>query len=164
MEPDIVGWHYLNRLLVAGCGQTSTTGVFVALNVMLFTNQYTLECSTDAMSVLTPLSVSGYAAKSLTWANWTYNQDKTNCIMVFSYPTVSWTFTAGGQTIYGHAVYDTVVGMFCWGKNWPTPYTIPAIGGQVQLNISITIEGCGSGSLAARSSRRVRAARLQRST
>lgn len=165
MNSDIVGYRFPARLALCAYGGSSTPGYFFILNVMLFSNPYTINTSIDDYTVLTPLSVSGYANRPLTATNWTRpTMDAITGITIAVYPTVTWTFTSGGQTIYGHAVYDTTASIFCWGANWPTPYLIPAVGGQVQLNISLTIGPCGSGSLAARSSRRVRPGRLQRST
>lgn len=163
MDNDVVGIGLSGRLIYVVVGLITTQAF--NLYAMLFMNQYTITYGTT-MANLTPLIVAGYAARALPAASWgARNDDSTSGACTISYGSLlSWTFTAGGPTIYGHAIYDSISGNFCWGANWPTPYTIPSIGGQVQLNISLTIGPCGSGSLAARSSRRVRAARLQRST
>lgn len=96
----------------------------------LFVNNVVPAC-TDTTATYTTCTLSGYTDVPLTYANWV--QSTVLCVTTFTYPTVTWTFSAGGQTIYGHYYYDSTSGIVLMSYQWPTSYAVPVGGGQVQI-------------------------------
>jgi len=108
------------------------------LKLHLFTNNHTV-VNGDTLATFTECTLSGYAAVTLTAANWTGST--TGGVATYTYPTVSWTFAAyaGGVTIYGYYLEDTVNGKLYAAETFASSYAVPAAGGG--LNLALAIEG-----------------------
>lgn len=107
----------------------------------LFVNNVTIDCETD-LADLTFCTAPGYAAITLVPGTWIIPAPVA-CVVDCSYGTETFTLTGngGGQIVYGHVVYDTILGIL-WGLTWPTPWTIPAGGGIAQVSPFYTSEQC----------------------
>lgn len=113
------------KLLYATGGNPSG----LSLYLRLFVNNFTPAC-TDLIGAYTECSLSGYAAIALAAGSWT--DSLSACVYTGTYPAQTFTFTAGGQTIYGHYVTDGSSGVL-WADLWGTPFTVPTGGGAVQV-------------------------------
>jgi hypothetical protein len=132
----------LNNNLTLRRGQVSLGGAPAqqALGLALYVNQLT-PGPADAIAVYTICSLPGYANVQLNNANWTNVLNAG--VYVWSYPTVSWTFTGGGQTIYGHFVFNWPTGsVVYWAELWGTAFVVPAGGGNVQLQLQFQDQTC----------------------
>jgi len=86
-------------------------------------------------------SATGYAAASLTPANWTNTAEGSAYFGV--YPTVTFTMSNGlGQTVYGYYVTDQTDISVMWGGLFLTPFAIPDSGGSVAVTPTFTDEAC----------------------
>ena len=99
----------------------------------LFVSDDTIACDSSLLD-LTACTAGGYADVTLVPGNWVID-DSTDCIREASYGSVVFTLTdnGGGQTIYGHVVYDDEGSEILWGQTWTTPFEIPAGGGVVEV-------------------------------
>jgi hypothetical protein len=109
--------------------------------LLLFVNDPTVDCETE-IGDLTPCSATGYADAVLDPDTWIVALPVA-CVVECSYGAVSFTLTdnGGGQTVYGHAVYDDVVGVL-WAATWDTPWVIPAGGGVAEVFPFYTSQQC----------------------
>jgi hypothetical protein len=107
----------------------------------LFVNNVTIACTTD-LADLTFCSAPGYAPITLVPGTWTIPAPVA-CVVDASYGLCEFTMTGngGGQIVYGHVVYDTVLGIL-WGLTWATPWTIPSAGGVAQVFPFYTSKQC----------------------
>src|SRR5262245_54749482 len=103
-----------------------------APEVMLFVNDEDVTCTT-VIGDLTECALAGYSRKVLTPGNWII-ADPVACVVECSYGFVEFDMTAGGVTIYGHAVLDGgVADNILWAQTWTTPFEVPAGGGIVKI-------------------------------
>jgi hypothetical protein len=105
----------------------------------LFVNELTPEC-TDSTGEYEECTLAGYAAVPLVPANWSCSQSA--CVETCTYPLITFTFTNGGETIYGHYVTDGASGPLLWAEAWTVPFAVPAAGGSVQVTLQWVDKQC----------------------
>lgn len=137
---DVLNNNAITALANYILGQTAETPV---PKLMLFINEETVTCETE-IGDLTPCSATGYAPATLDPDTWVVALPDA-CVVDCSYGSVTFTLTddGGGQTVYGHAVYDDVLGVL-WGLTWATPWVIPAGGGVAVVYPFYTSKQCSS--------------------
>ena len=113
-----------------------------ALELGLFVNAYTFSV-TSTYADLVECTAPGYPAFPLVPTSWT--GATTGGLAGYSYPTITFTFQGPGtpaQVIQGH--FLRVVGgqVLPWGLTWATPFSIPAGGGIVQVNLTWQDQAC----------------------
>ena len=106
----------------------------------LYTNVIT-PAVTDTTSSYTECAVSGYASVSLTGSSWTGSA--TAGTDTETYPSITFTFNsyAGGTTIYGYNVTQTISSTTYQlaSQNFASNYPIPSGGGQLIVNLTETL-------------------------
>ena len=105
----------------------------------LFVNNHTPACD-DSPGMYTECTLAGYASLLLNPASWSCSLS--SCVETCTYPTITETFTAGGQTIYGHFVIDDLTGNLLWAELWPTPFAVPSGGGSIQIVLQWVDQQC----------------------
>src|SRR5215472_4404886 len=106
------------------------------LKLGLYVNNITPSPGDDGTTYL-ECSLAGYAQITLTGASWStpsYSAGVTSTV----YPNVTFTFTGGGQTIYGVLLFDTAGGIDYTGL-LDTPFTVPGPGGSLTIT-NLTIQ------------------------
>lgn len=109
----------------------------------LFVNDVDPTCL-DTPETYTECTLAGYTfpGVGLVPANWQITSSL--CAYTCTYPPITWTFTAGGQTIYGHFVWEQTTDVVWWSSLWLTPYEVPDVGGSVTLTLQWTDMQCPS--------------------
>ncbi len=108
-----------------------------SLVIHLYVNNKT-PGETDVASSYAEATGGGYAAQSLTYANWTYSG--INPTMA-AYPTLTWTFTgalSGNATIYGYYVTRATDGVLLWAESM-SPFTPASNGDYRAISLQIGI-------------------------
>lgn len=107
----------------------------------LFVSDTVIDCETD-IADLTFCSAAGYAPITLVPGTWTIPLPS-GCEVDCSYGACTFTLTdnGGGQIVYGHVVYDTILGIL-WGLTHDTPWTIPAGGGVAEVFLFYLSKQC----------------------
>jgi len=99
---------------------------------------------TDAASVYTTstaeCSISGYARAQLPYSAW--SGGIASCVYSVSALGIPFSFATGGQTLYGHFLYDQTSGTIGWAEVWAIPFTVPSGGGSVALNLIYAEKQC----------------------
>lgn len=97
----------------------------------LYTNSVSLSGESFTTASFTEASASGYAAVTLTGANWTVSTTTGVSSAVYN---TSITFTFGvGQSVYGYYVTDTSDNIL-WAEEFPgAPFTLPSGGGEISV-------------------------------
>lgn len=97
----------------------------------------TVPAETDTAATYTEITITGYAAKTLTGGSWTIATDASG-VSTASYAAQTFDFTAGGS-IAGYMVKDgtTVI----WAERFSDgPYTIPSGGGKLEITPTISAD------------------------
>lgn len=103
----------------------------------LFTNNVTPGDS-DVAATYTEMTTLGYAAKSLSKANWTVASS--GGVGTAVQPVQTWTFTAGTPvTVYGYFVTDSTTGLLLWVETFSTAKVIQNNGDQIIITPTITL-------------------------
>jgi hypothetical protein len=111
------------------------------LKLDLYVNNYA-PVATDVIGDYTLCTLAGYATVNLVAGNWVLTWNAANNTETAQYPTQTWNFTNGGQTLYGYVLQDTLSGKIWYAEQFATPYVVPAGGGQFVLTLNWTDEGC----------------------
>lgn len=97
----------------------------------LYVNSVDLSTETFTASSFTEASASGYAAVTLTGANWTVATATGVSTAVYN-TSVTFTFGAG-QSVYGYYV-TTTGGQIVWAEQFPgAPFNLPVGGGEISV-------------------------------
>lgn len=123
----------LNNYLTLRRAQYALGGAPTVLTptLALFTNNVVPSCTDTTGTYTQPSGGSGYGTVSLVYANWVFSL--ASCVYTVTYPSITFTFTSGSFTIYGHFVYDSTGGGVLYSYQWPTAYSVPGGGGAVSL-------------------------------
>jgi len=111
-----------------------------AQTLRLFVNDKT-PAESDTLASYTEMSTNGYAAKSLARANWTATTS--GGVTTISYPTQTFTFTAGpATTVYGYyiTINDGGTEKLLWAERFPYPPTISNAGDEIRITPKISAE------------------------
>ena len=108
-----------DTIYIPDCGKNKLVELILGLDLAedlllkLFTNDLTITDSTVA-SDFTEMSGHGYAAKTLTMANWG-TPSVTDGQAISTYAQQTWTFTAGSLVnVYGYYVVMATTGTLLW--------------------------------------------------
>lgn len=106
------------------------------LLLKLYTNDYTpVEGETEAS--YTEAAGFGYAALTLTGANWTITPGAPS---LASYAQQTFTFSGALGLVYGYFVVQAVSGLIMWGERFTDgPYTIAQAEDQIRINPSLSL-------------------------
>lgn len=111
-----------------------------ALSLHLFTNDYD-PTDTDVIGFFTECAFTGYSSVSLTNGSWVPT-DTSGIGSVWAYPTISWTFTDGGD-LFGYWVQDDNTAAVIYAERFAgAPITVPSIGGVFQLSTQVQVHTC----------------------
>lgn len=142
MEPDVLNLAAMALKIQYLLGmEPSTPTPYVGL----FDQPLELDCATE-LSEFTFAAGTPYDPVILSPSAWDIVEDDVSCVVTASYPPVTWSFTAGTGTIYGHYVYDPVNEECLWAGLWATPYAVPSAGGQVTVTLNLTDQQCPASS------------------
>jgi len=94
----------------------------------------------DSITDYEECTLAGYASVPLVPGNWSCSQAA--CVETCTYPLITFTFTAGGETIYGHFVTDDTSGGLMFSELWTTPFAVPSSGGSVQVTVQWVDQEC----------------------
>lgn len=126
---------WLDRLLQMRLNKGGSLG---NLTLKLYVNNHT-PVVTDTAAAYTECTATGYAAVTLTGASWTGST--TGGVADYTYPAVTFTFTAGlGQTIFGAYLVDQAGNVEAGLLD--TAFAIPAGGGTVTINLEEKQQAC----------------------
>lgn len=131
----------LQKGLVRRSRQLTNNGAALAdLNCGLYINNRTPNPDDTELNY-TECSLIGYSRFDLIGASWsgpTYSSPVVNT----TYPNFTFTFTSGGQTIYGVILYDGAGNALAAGL-LDTPFVVPVAGGSVTItNLTIQDKNC----------------------
>lgn len=110
-----------------------------SLTLRLFTNTIAPLC-TDVPADYTECALAGYVPIALVPGSWVITTS--SCVVDASYPTQTWSLTAGGATIYGHYVTDETDSSLAWVELWDTPFAVPEGGGTITITLQWLDEQC----------------------
>lgn len=96
----------------------------------LFVNQVSPQC-TDTMSDYTECTLAGYGEQLVPASKWVASSGQ--CEVILTGPTITFTFTGSGQTIYGHLMFDQANNVLGWVTLWDTPFPVPVGGALISL-------------------------------
>lgn len=106
------------------------------LVLRLFTNDLT-PGNTDTAASYTEASGNGYAAVTLTGANWTVTEGTTS---EAAYPEQVFTFTGALGNVYGYFLTRAISGKLAWAERFTDgPYGIVNNGDQIKVNPKFTL-------------------------
>lgn len=101
----------------------------------LFVNEETVTVTSNFVDFVEP-TAAGYAAFELNPADWTISTVAGICNAVYDQFSFVLTNDGGGETIYGHLIFDFTTGEIMWGQNWATPFVLPANGATITISPS----------------------------
>jgi len=104
------------------------------LKLHLFTNNLT-PAEADVVGDYTECGVSGYAAITLTGANWTVSTDGSNNSTA-TYAQQTFSFSTS-TACYGYYVTDNTGAVLMWSEAFPSLFSIPAGGGSISITLNI---------------------------
>ena len=106
-----------------------------AFSLRLFSNNIT-PGETDVLAAYTEVSGSGYAAVSLTAANWVITPgDPTSA----AYPQVTFSFTGAAGNVYGYHLVGVTSGLLLWAERFTDgPYNVAQAGDSIKVTPQIT--------------------------
>lgn len=125
------------RLLEMIVGKTPLPSGELVLH--LYTNQVDLTDETVEESNFTEASASGYAAVTLTGANWTASTDLATGVSTAVYDTnVTFTFNVG-EDVYGYYITNNA-GQILWAEEFPSaPFALPSTGGEISIKPQVQL-------------------------
>lgn len=130
-------------LVVPNNGEGDALTAFVAkaaaenLVLRLFTNNAT-PAEVDVSASYTEASGNGYAAVTLTPANWTITEGAPSQA---AYPQVTYTFTGAAGNVYGYYLTRVTSGRIAYAERFTDgPYNITANGDQIKVTPKITFD------------------------
>jgi hypothetical protein len=104
------------------------------LTLKLFTSA-TTPAETDTAATYTEASGNGYAAITLTAANWTVNGTT-----VATYTQQTFTFTGGPVTVQGYFIVGATSAKLYWAEAFAAVANIPAGGGTIKITPAINLD------------------------
>lgn len=114
-------------------GKTATENLILKL----FSNNIT-PGESDTSATYTEVSGFGYAAVTLTAANWTITAGAP-CIA--AYPEVSFTFTGAFGNVYGYYIMGATSGKVRYAERFATaPFNVTANGDKVNVTLNISLQ------------------------
>lgn len=119
----------------------------------LFVNDETVTVASGFTDFVEP-SASGYAAFELNPADWTISTVAGICNAAYDQFDFVLTDNGGGETIYGHLIFDFATAEIMWGANWTTPFILPANGATITISPSWQDSQCAAPSGVGRAERR----------
>lgn len=107
------------------------------LVLRLYTNNVT-PGETDTEATYTEASGNGYAAKTLTAANWTFTANAPSYV---DYAEQTFTFTGALGNVYGYYFTQVTSGLLVWAERFTdAPFNIANNGDQIKITPKITLE------------------------
>jgi hypothetical protein len=104
----------------------------------LFVNDKT-PAEGDTAASYTEMSTHGYAAKTLTRANWSVAT--VEGVSTASYAQQTWSFTAASVvTVYGYFVVDAVTGILLWAEKFSNSQAVESTGDEIRVTPKITLD------------------------
>lgn len=141
MAADVLGHAWMERVLTQKTGKDNSLFA-IHYTVHLYVNDFTPDCFSSPGSFV-ECTLAGYAAIDLISTNFllTPYPLSGSCGWIASYPPVSFTFGASGQTVYGLWVEDSY-GDMAWAKRLDVPYVVPGGGGSLQIQPNMVEQQC----------------------
>lgn len=107
------------------------------LVLRLYTNDVT-PGETNTETTYTEASGNGYAAKTLTAANWTFTAGAPSNV---AYAEQTFTFTGALGNVYGYYFTQVTSGLLVWAERFTgAPFAIANNGDQIKITPQITLE------------------------
>ena len=98
----------------------------------------TTPAESDTVATYTEVTGGGYAASSLTAANWTVTPGNPTTA---AYPEVTFTFTGSAGNVYGYYLTQLTSGLLMWSELFTNgPFNIQNNGDQIKITPQITLE------------------------
>jgi hypothetical protein len=133
-------------LLVPNEGESTMLNVMLGksssenLTLKLFTNNVT-PGETDTSATYTEASGNGYAAITLTAANWTVTQGSGSPGATHAdYTQQTFTFTGGPVSVYGYYIVGVTSTKVYWAEAFAAVANIPAGGGTIKITPTINLD------------------------
>lgn len=133
-------------LLVPNEGEATMLNVMLGksasenLTLKLFTNNVT-PGETDTTATYTEASGNGYAAITLTAANWTVTQGSGSPGTTHAdYTQQTYTFTGGPVSVFGYYIVGATSAKVYWAEAFAAVANIPAGGGTIKITPTINLD------------------------
>lgn len=107
------------------------------LVLRLYINSVDLSTESFTTSSFTEANASGYAAVTLTGANWTVSTSSGVSTAVYN-TSINFSFNVG-QSVYGYYVTNTS-GQIMWAEQFPgAPFSLPSGGGEISVRPQVQL-------------------------